>query len=56
MLLEFISLLERALCYFQGQNKYHSNAFHIRVKIEPFDLVSSRIKKEYNSSPKFLKL
>ena len=37
-------------------NIIHSNAFHMNVKIEPFDLVSNRIKKEYNSSPKFFKI
>ena len=37
-------------------NIIHSNAFHMLVKIEPFDLVSSRIEKEYNSSPKFFKV
>lgn len=37
-------------------NIIHSNAFHMLVKIEPFDLVSSRIEQEYNSSPKFFKV
>ena len=37
-------------------NIIHSNAFHMYVKIEPFDLVSNRIEKEYNSSPKFFKV
>ena len=37
-------------------NIIHSNAFHMRVKIEPFNLVSNRIKHEYNSSPRFFKI
>ena len=37
-------------------NIIHSNAFHMHVKIEPFDLVSNRIEEEYNSSPKFFKV
>lgn len=50
-----------SLVYWEGHcaiftdeiNIIHSNAFHMHVKIEPFDLVSNRIEEEYNSSPKF---
>lgn len=37
-------------------NIIHSNAFHMNVKKEPFNLVSNRIEHEYNSSPKFFKV